>query len=426
MINNKNVTRDQLKEILDDELFQNLLFHTADCCCYKEFTRDNKYRRNDLTEDHFYSIDSYFDVFPLNNDSEPSDYFYFVALYFLKGDIESTINYLEMFLEVYDKPVENNLKEILTEYAFKAADYSNRSEEDGSIYSKARYFVLTKNYQEAIPLLEDLLNNPDEHIDKTTEGAALHLLACCYFEINKFDEAMKYFNIFLSKFPDYLDIHALLGTYYERIGKYEKAIEFYNIEKEFFNNYPNQFKDNIRTTYNYKGLIGCYSKIGKIDELIQHFEELLSSKPDNEVLWTYLAICYQEKEEYDKAFELVDKALSINPNYSEALKVLGVNYYHKESYNRALYYFNESIKIKYDDFNSNYYLGCTYIKTKDHSNAISIFKFILRIWSNCGLSYFALGKIYEHIGKDDLATEYFEKASIFKPYFLKSYREIIF
>ena len=421
MINNKNVTRDQLKEILEDELFQNLLFHTADVNCSTIFTRHNKYHlKENLTDDDLKSIN--FEI-RLREPDEPNqcDYFAIVALYFLKDDVNKSIDYLEKFLEIYDKPIENNLKEILTEYAFKAADYSNRYEEDGSIFSKAQHFVFTRNYQKAIPILEKILDSANKQKEKST----LYLLAYSYFEINQFDDAMKYFNIFLSLYPDYLNINGLLGDYYNNVGEYEKAIEFYNIEKEYFYKHLQPVKDNKRTTYDYLRLMHCYREVGKIDELMQYFEERLSSTPDNEVLWTYLAICYQVKEAYDKAFEMVDKALSINPNYSEALKVLGVNYYHKESYNRALYYFNESIKIKYDDFNSNYYLGCTYIKTKDHSNAISIFKFILRIWSNCGLSYFALGSIYAHLGKEELALECFEKADKFKPFYLNEYTKII-
>lgn len=412
----------ELKEIFEDELFQNLLFHTADNCCHHSFTRNNKYEKSNLDENDFKSIDRQFKFYPVNEDSKPSEYFNFVALCFIKGDIDQSIDYLEKFLELYDKPVIKNLKEILTEYAFRASDDTNYYEEQGSKITQYKYLVSTGHYEEVIPLLKKLLNDSDERIIKV----AMHLLACCYFELNQFGQAMEYFNMHLSRFPDYQDIYAQLGNYYLRVGEYEKAIEAYNIEKEFFNNHPTPFKDNIRTTYSYKGLIGCYIKIGKIDELMQHFEECLSSTPDNEVLWTYLAMCYKERKENDKAFEMVDKALSINSYYYEALSILGENYYYKEGYNRSIYYLKESIKVKYNELYTYLFLGAIYIKIKDYDKAIKTYKFILSVWSNCGHSHFALANIYKHLGENHLASEYFEKADKSKPFYLNEYTKINF
>lgn len=419
MINNKNYTRDQLKEILEDELFQNLLFHTANRNCYYKLNK--ACLKSKLTDQDFERIDRGIRFIGSGN-LKPSEYFTLIALYYLKDEIDKSIENLEKFLEVYDKPIENNLKGILTEYAFKAADKINYFEEEGNIYYKGEYLVQIEHCQEAIPVLENLLEKSNDE----KKPRLLYLLAMCYFQINQIDKFMELFNKSLLLYPNEHNIYHILGMYYYSIEDYEKAIESYNLVKDYFYKHLPEAKDNKSTTYNYKGLIGSYLKTGKIYKIINEIDERLSINPDNEVLLSYYAICHQEDKNYDKAFEIINKALSIEPYSGISLSVLAKNYYFKESYNKAIYYFKECIRVHYKDLDSYQNLGLTYIKIKEFENAIKIFKFILCIWSKSGFSYFALSKIYKHLGQNDLASDFFEKAEKFKPFYIDEYKKIDF
>lgn len=424
MSDSKENLRTQLKEILDDELFQILLFNVAKKCSFKKKVTSI----NNLTEDDFNKINLEIIVYKAI-EPRPSSYFKLVALHFCKDEIDKSLEYLEKFLELYQIQPDVDLLDELTHYAFKASKYIDRYEEKGDVIINVGMFYLASGkYTEAINVFEQLL------IDTPDDWVYFYYLGFCYFELNQLEKVMECINKILSFDHDNKDIYNLLGYYYYKLKDYDKAIEFFNKLKEAFyekieiskENNVQINTNNQETTFNYDRLMGCYSKSGKLEELIGELENILLSNPDNEVLLTDLGVCYIDLKDYNKAFDVLNKALSIDPYYSMALRAIGTYYFHQENYNQAVYYYKESIRIECLNLYTYDCLGQSYVKLKDYDKAIRWYKGSLSYHMSYGKAYYALAEIYKFIGKNDLATKYFDKLALIEPDYQSLYEEIMF
>lgn len=189
-----------------------------------------------------------------------------------------------------------------------------------------------------------LLINPND--DKALYYKAANYIYC--FRRNEnYNEALKLIKKAIELNKNDSEYWHLLGyinyeneNYYAAIEYAEKAVK---LNKSYVFNYDNHLEY-------YLTVIGkSYFKLGKYDEAIEVFKEIIKLPLHDESDFMYLGLSYFEKKEYDKAIENYENVLEIDPScdYIEdtsAINALAKSYMALGEYQKGIDKYKEYIK----------------------------------------------------------------------------------
>jgi len=86
--------------------------------------------------------------------------------------------------------------------------------------------------------------------------------------------------------------------------------------------------------------------IGRSDESVPLYEQVLQLEPDNLIVINNLAwIMCEEQDKFQEALELTQRGLQISPNYIDLIDTRGVAYYRLGEFNKAVEDFTTCIKL---------------------------------------------------------------------------------
>ncbi len=265
-----------------------------------------------------------------------------------------------------------------------------------------------------------------------------NLMGASAVQIGKLDEAVLAFQKTLSIKPDYADAYYNMGVTLQDLGKLEEAIEAYTKALSI--------KPDYAAAYSNMGV--TLQDLGELDQAIEAYSKALAIKPD------YADACYnmgnalQYQGKLDQAIEAYNEALSIKPDYADCYSNIGATLKEQGKLEEALGAYNKALSIKPDHCEAYYNMGVTlqdlgklekaikaYTKAysikpdyaKAHRN-ISVIKQYskdddqiaqvqelhrqenLSDEARCSFS-FTLAKMYEDIGKLDLAFKYLSEGN---------------
>jgi len=161
-----------------------------------------------------------------------------------------------------------------------------------------------KDYAGAFPLLENAI--AFQEIDNSE---AESLLACCYSEQGKIEEAMKIFKKLIEKNPDLLFIHKNMGRAYLRNGLFYEGLHTLETLAERDRGYIDLYYE----------VGNIYFQLGDFEKAAASFEKYLQRYPESYEGHTRRGNCYTAKGWLSFAEKCYQRALSIKPEYDPAM-----------------------------------------------------------------------------------------------------------
>ncbi|MBQ6269804.1 MAG: DUF3808 domain-containing protein, partial [Bacteroidetes bacterium] len=131
----------------------------------------------------------------------------------------------------------------------------------------------------------------------------------------------------------------MLATLYKYMNNFNEAIKYYNIYLEIIKKRKDIELITIETIYH--EIANCYIHLTKYDKAIDIYNKLLEETPYNKELWYFLANLYILKGQIYKAKEYLEFVLSIDNNSETAITILAEIYSKLHDYGNSLYYYNK-------------------------------------------------------------------------------------
>ena len=199
----------------------------------------------------------------------------------------------------------------------------------------------------------------------------LNFLGVIYYQLKKYELAIKYFIKALRIAPASPDVHYNLGNVYKDKKEYGQAIS-------------------------------CYKKAIQLNP--KSFEALHN-----------IGIIFQNKNEHDEAIVYFKKALEINPDLADAYYNLGTIFQDKEQWDEAVTYYRKALQLDPNFADAYYNLGDVYRGKRYLDEAIACFQRAIQLAPDLEDAYHNLGTAFQEKGMYDKALSYFQKALQLNP-----------
>jgi tetratricopeptide (TPR) repeat protein len=181
----------------------------------------------------------------------------------------------------------------------KAKAYSNRATEKDRLFIEANYArIIEGNQDKSFRILKQIAN-------KYAKEKRVHIALGIYYWFKKlFYEAIEEFNKALELDPNYGEAFNFLAYTYSDMGDFEKAIEYL---KRYASVSPGDANP-------LDSMAEIYLRMGKLDEAITKYNEVLKVKPEFFITRLSIGYIYALKEDYPEAMKWVDQFSAMAPS----------------------------------------------------------------------------------------------------------------
>jgi tetratricopeptide (TPR) repeat protein len=219
---------------------------------------------------------------------------------------------------------------VLAEFSKRSkTDFLSRNEAKVYVNFCTGYYLMREHrWEEAIESFKKALKS-NQHSEKIH-----NLLATCYFQLNKKDEALFHIEEVARLKPNDFGVHYTLGSIYESEGEEKKAV----YEYERAGNCAMEDIDKVFIADMLHRLANLYLKNGDLEKATSTYEEILDAKLTNEPAKTHhkLGQIYLERERVEEALKEFVKAKESGSDYESISFYLAVCYEQLEDYDNAI------------------------------------------------------------------------------------------
>lgn len=296
------------------------------------------------------------------------------------------------------------------------------------------YFEL-KQWENAIKYLKIY-----EEIDNRNEGNfndAMFYLGTSYQHLNKFDEALEYFdkaieaepfysyfynkaevlldqnnfpealktvNAGLELFPDTAELYHKRYNVYKKMNQIENANldlkkayamqpnnSDYLIDMGVFykseNNIENAIECYKKCIENKENVAGAYCNLAGIyekndltqKEAIEYYQRAIEAEPSNAKMYYNFGNYFSNKNEPNEAKKLFLKSIKLDPTLPEPYNNMAVLFHDLKNYDSALVYALKALELTPQDYSSNALTGDIYFYQKKYTKAIEYINIALKL-----------------------------------------------
>jgi tetratricopeptide (TPR) repeat protein len=199
------------------------------------------------------------------------------------------------------------------------------------------------------------------------------------------------------------EIHAELGTIYEKSGLDREALE------EYLKVIDMRGIDTLQK-YEKQALEGIGRIRGKLMPEVDRERRLAQQETMNFRAQAVYALSMHRLGFYEEAGEYYERALKINPSSWEAWYNLAITLMKRHKYEEAVMSFERSLSLNQanrDAFNN---IGICYMSMRNYSQAIKYYEKALTAYPDFFYPAFNLGRIYFIKGDKDMSVKYFSLA----------------
>ena len=395
-------------------------------------------------------------------------YFKISQALFFKGDLDKSINYLNMTIkkdENYSKAY-YLLAEIYTKKArFQdAISYAKKSIKLKPFRNSCAHFLLHNLYKLSSfrdvkvslkskwELFLSILTLPfDKQAIKNVFRTLSYfrffpILMKGYYQIQTkgLAQAIDIYIQAIEEAPGFVPLYCLLGDIYRSVGQYEDAIIEYkaaiwldslNIPayRHLCQTYEEQGDyDNAIEVYHrlieilptipefHSNLANIYYLKGEIQEAISHYQAAITLNPNKQ--WTSIIaqtlgyVHQQAGKDLDAAISAYQGAYLLTPNDIDIYVNLGSAFYDKEDYDNALAIYRSALELDPANAKIHCNLGFLHWGKGDTDEAIKEYELSIGYDQTYDIAYNNLGVIYlDDLGRVQHAVELFTKAMEYNP-----------
>lgn len=214
--------------------------------------------------------------------------------------------------------------------------------------------------------------------------------------LKKEEIAKKYLLQLVEKYPHSYKGHKMLAELYEKNEKYELALEEY--EKVYELDQKNQ---NI-----YLKIGKLYGNVGRENEAIKIFSDLLKKKPDYYEASLILADILNSKQEYKEAVQVYMSALKYRPADYDLYYNLGMTYTMLNDFAKAKECYEKAAQINSELYHAKYSLGQLNLLYGDLEESEKYFMECIDAEEVEAEAYYYLARIAMIKGETDKAKNY--------------------
>ncbi|MGQ9471144.1 MAG: tetratricopeptide repeat protein [Candidatus Aminicenantales bacterium] len=156
-------------------------------------------------------------------------------------------------------------------------------------------------------------------------------------EAGQYDEALKVFEEFMTKYPQVHQVRLNIGTCYLKKEELDKAeAEFKAVLDKTIEVYGDYKKDPAASLRAFSGLGEIYLKRNDLDTARKYFTQALEISPEDEVAAYNVAEILFSNQNIDEAIRFYEMAIKIKKDWSKPYHKLGLAYLNKGDYEKAL------------------------------------------------------------------------------------------
>lgn len=258
-----------------------------------------------------------------------------LKLDFIKEAIDSSNKAMEIYpyiAEPYETQIEvylkfeqlDGAKSIIEKYKAMEIDSDRIS------FCEARILATECKEEEAIKVLDNILNREDGNSDLDSIVKVHTLKANCLSFCERYDEAIKEFENVITLEPKHKSAYGRMGEIYKNQGKLSLAMEMFDKQIEI---YPDLM------AYINRGTLNRFFQ--KYKSALEDFQKALELDPENSFCYSRVGLIFEHHREFDKALESFEKALNYVANDNGKLQL----YTYKARVLQCLNRFEESMKV---------------------------------------------------------------------------------
>jgi tetratricopeptide (TPR) repeat protein len=319
-----------------------------------------------------------------------------------------------------------------------------------------------KNYNEAIPLYENLITNA------TIKSPLLYNdIASAYYGLGNDEKYIEYMEFSIKNFPENLDQYIKYSNYYQEKKQFGKAEEVLNkgllIEPSYapyynelgiiagvtgdnnkeFNLYKKAVSSDFRyarghqnlailldeyydkpedglveariafdldpSPYHLSQVLMLYNKTGNTLKAKELEEQLLKMENVDGVSFNNLGLMYLDRKNYPQAEQYFRKAIKVSPNLSNAYNNLGIVLSDTGRNEEAYINYKKAIEINPNYANAYSNLGVYYTDNMLYEKAIESFLKAIEINPGLYRTYGNIAGVYYTLGDKVSAKKYYQK-----------------
>jgi tetratricopeptide (TPR) repeat protein len=198
-----------------------------------------------------------------------------------------------------------------------------------------------------------------------------------------------------------------LGRTQEAIGHYEQVL---------------RIKPDCVEAHNNLGL--ALVSLGRIPEAIGHYEQALRIKPDCVEAYNDLGIVLKDQGQVTKAIACYEQALRLKPDYPEAHNNLGVVLKDQGQVTEAIAHYEQALRINPDYADAHNNLGVALAQLGRNEEAAGHWEQALRIKPDDAQVHYNLGFALAQLGRTPEAIGHYEQALRIKPDFTQAHNNV--
>ncbi|CAF3663159.1 unnamed protein product [Adineta steineri] len=261
----------------------------------------------------FNKAEELYNVLLEQKSDESEKAYYYHQLGYIKhnqGDYKKAILYYEQAVEIREKFLPSNHRDLATSYNNIGSVFNRIGE-----YSKALSY-----YEKALEIREKFL--PSSHPDL---ASSYNNIGSVYNRMGEYSKALSYYEKTLeilgkalpSNHPYLAISYSNIGLVYNNMGEYSKALSYYEKDVEICQKTLPSNHPDLATSYNNVGSV--YNKIGEYSKALLFYEKALEihektlppNHPSLAISYDNIGCVYRYMKDYSKALSYLERAMDV-------------------------------------------------------------------------------------------------------------------
>lgn len=240
------------------------------------------------------------------------------------------------------------------------------------------------------------------HRQQPENLSVLYDLGYFYDRLHRFDESMRFYQLYLDLDPFSDNVWYNAGIVYHKLEQFKKAVEAYD--------YSIALNPDYASAYFNKASVWIHA--GQYEDAISTYREFMEVEPDNTQALSYLGDCYEQMELYEEALDAFTRVISIDNADPEGWYGAGLIYHRLDRQQEAVTYLKKA--LEFDKNNLDYWLNLGYAHEDGGQidEAIKCYRYVTRVDGNDLDGWNALSGVLMKEKRFDMALDYLREAYV--------------
>lgn len=305
-----------------------------------------------------------------------------------------------------------------------------QSHEAWAAYEKARHQYLSKNYDFAIPYLQEAVQHSPDFMD------AYHLLAVCYDERGDVKQALVNYEKIIAKKDVDEKVWYNVGRLYLADKQNEKALTSFKKAIEINPDYKKPLyhinlleaemsgdtkqaeskeTDDDNKVSDSDNDVVLYTAVNlyKEKKYQEALDETYKVRPSdvNAKVYYMRGICFEKLKNKNAAIEEHNKAIEMDNTHHEAYTRLGLLHFNKNNFEESYGHFMRAHELNGEDHELMHFAGSSAYHLERYDETISLLTKYLDEKPEDGKGHYLLAAAYSKTGEDALAHQHLDTSA---------------